>query len=164
MGQARELPCSNALPEHQGASLTMPVPVDTSAPLPNVLLPALLQQGRALPIPDLAQSGLDGISPAGVEHHSTQVKRRCLKGSLEDIWNLHEDDVPHEQAKKGGPDAALCMRACAHRETVRYAMLANRSAICASKQKLHLMSQVCILVLQEVLQNGFTGLRSLELP
>lgn len=90
----------------------MPVPVDTSAPLPDMLLPAFLQQRRALPPPDLAQAGINGTPPTGVEHHSTQVKGRCLEGCLEDIGNLHEDDVPHEQSEQSGPNAAFCMRAC----------------------------------------------------
>jgi len=30
----------------------------------------------------------------------------------EHIWHAaHEDDVPHEESKKGGPDAALCVHA-----------------------------------------------------
>lgn len=93
----------------------MAIPVDASAPLPKMLPPALLQQRRALPLPDLTQAGINGLPPARVKHHSAQVKRRCLKGSLEDIWDVHEDDIPGEQAEQGCPDATLCMRACRHR-------------------------------------------------
>ena len=95
----------------------MPVPADTSAPLPNMLLPAVLQQRRPLPLPDLAQAGINSAPPTGVEHHGTQVKRRCLESCLEDIWNLHEDDVPHEQPKESGPNAAFCVCACGYTTT-----------------------------------------------
>ena len=135
----------------------MPVPVDTSAPLPNMLLPAPLQQRRPLPLPDLAEPCINGIPPTGVEHHSTQVKRRCLEGCLEDIWNLHEDDVPHEQSKQSGPNAALCMRACrnihTHLEVRRCAgMIANR------RSHLCWMSSSCTLLLQKVLRSRRTGI------
>lgn len=88
---------------------TMPVPVDASTPFTDMLLPALLQQLRSLSISDLAQPGLDGVPTGRVEHHSAQIKRRCLEGCLEDIWHVHEKDVPHEQAKEGRPDATFCM-------------------------------------------------------
>lgn len=101
----------NAKADSRVQTPTMPVPVDTSAPLPNMLLPACLQKCRPLPLSDLAQACINGTLPVGVKHHSTQVQRRCLESCLEDIWDLHEEDVPHEQSKQSGPDATLCMRA-----------------------------------------------------
>ncbi len=90
----------------------MPVPIDTSAPFSMVLLPAALQQGRPLPLSHLTQPRFYGVLPGGIEHYSAQIKGSCLKGCLKDIRDVHEDDVPHEQAKEGGPDAPLCMSTC----------------------------------------------------
>lgn len=77
-----------------------------------VLLPAALQQGRPLPLSHLTQPCFYGILPGGVEHHSAQVKRSRLKSCLKDFRDTHEDDVPHEQAKEGGPDATFSMSTC----------------------------------------------------
>jgi len=90
----------------------MPVPVYTSAPFSIVLLPAALQQGRPLPLSHFTQPCFYGVLPGGIKHYSAQVKGSCLKGCLKDIRDIHEDDVPHQQAKEGGPDSPLCMSTC----------------------------------------------------
>lgn len=142
----------------------MPVPVDTSAPLPDMLLPTFLQQRRPLPLPDLVQACINGIPPTGVEHHGTQVKRRCLEGCLEDIRNLHEDDVPHEQSEKSGPNATLCMGACGHAHTHTDTLVRLCSAMLASRRS-HVCwrSRSCTLLLQKVLHADFARLGGIKL-
>lgn len=126
----------------------MPVPIDTSAPLSMVLLPAAVQQGRPLPLLHFTQPCFYGVLPGGIKHHSAQVKGSCLKGCLKDIRNIHEDDVPHEQAKEGGPDAPLCMSTC-------ITMCHGRPSTTCSKQGLSLNSGHQVHATQvNILQTG----------
>ena len=90
----------------------MSIPVDTPAPLPNMLKPAVLQQGGTMSRSHFPQASLYGILSGRVEHHSAQVKRRSLECGVEHIRDIHEDDIPHEQAKEGSPNAAFGMCAC----------------------------------------------------
>lgn len=88
-----------------------------------MLLPAVLQQPGSFAPSDLCQAALYSSLPCWVEDDCAQVQGRCLEGCLEDIRNVHEENVPHEQAKQGGPNAPLSMGPCNHNRDTQQSVL-----------------------------------------
>ena len=107
--------------------LTAAIPVHAAAPLPVVALPALPDARWPGAIPHLLQPGSDDVCPRRVEGHRPQVQGSCLEGCPEHLWDGQEQDVPHEQAKQGGPDASLSMHACRH-QPVGWSVAAGSTA------------------------------------
>eukprot|EP00455_Lapot_gusevi_P006714 TRINITY_DN12875_c0_g1_i1.p1 TRINITY_DN12875_c0_g1~~TRINITY_DN12875_c0_g1_i1.p1 ORF type:complete len:140 (+),score=20.03 TRINITY_DN12875_c0_g1_i1:223-642(+) len=90
---------------------TQQIPIQTTTTHTVVIKESILNDVSCVPCVDTLQSSFNGRSALLIKQLGAKVQWGILKWSLEDIWQIDENNIEKEQCKQAQNEAAFTVQA-----------------------------------------------------